>query len=392
MKFITEDKNGQLDDLLNRICENLQLSPAKRDKVENRYKGICEWIESDNGIFKDAKIYPQGSYRIGTTIVPEKNGEFDLDFVVQIDVDWERIKFIEIYKKFKDRIEANSDYKPKIEEKSRCIRIKYTSEFHMDIIPSCTENKTPDINRIMVPDKDQKDWVPSNPEGYAKWFESKFIKEEDIFLKGFSDYGQILEKAEELPQEVPFKLKQPLQRAVQLIKRNRDIYFINQPDYAPSSIVLTTIAGHFYNGEKSIYMAMDSIINGIMKFYNENLYKSKLKVLNPVNESEDFTKEWEDNQVLYQKFIEYIQSLNDLWKKVNTAVQPQLTEHLRKAFGEKPISEAFLSQGNYINQKRGQNLLGINKATGAVASATAINSIKDQPNLFHGKQKKENPA
>jgi hypothetical protein len=384
MKFITEDKNAQLDDLLNRVCENLQLSPSKREKVENRYKGVCEWIESDNGIFNKAKIYPQGSYRIGTTILPVKDGEFDLDFVVQIDADWESMKFIEIYKKFKDRLVENPNYKPMIEEKSRCIRIKYASEFHMDIIPCCTENKTPDKNRIMVPDKIERDWVISNPEGYANWFENKYIREEEIFLKGFSDYGQILEKAEELPQEVPFQLKQPLQRAVQLIKRHRDIYFLNQQDYSPSSIVLTTIAGHFYKGEKSIFEALDSIINGILDFYNKNAYKSKLKVLNPVNESEDFTKEWEDNHELYKKFIEYIISLNEVWKKLNSLVQPQLTEYLKKAFGEKPITEAFLSQGNYLNKKRYLNEAAITKATGTIAAASSLDSVKDKPNLFHG--------
>jgi len=45
---------------------------------------------------------------------------------------------------------------------------------------------------------------------------------------------------EELPEQSAFE-KTPLQRIVQMLKRNRDEHFVNDPDHRPSSILLTTI-------------------------------------------------------------------------------------------------------------------------------------------------------
>lgn len=51
MILFTEDRNAQLDDLLNRICESLQLNEDRRRKVEERYNAVSDWIEKDSGIF-----------------------------------------------------------------------------------------------------------------------------------------------------------------------------------------------------------------------------------------------------------------------------------------------------------------------------------------------------
>lgn len=140
MRLFTEDRNAQLDDLLNRICESLQLNEDRKRKVEERYKAVSEWIEKDYGIFHNALIYPQGSYRIGTTVKPRNGEEYDLDFVVQIDENWMQLPFSRVYSEFKRRLEENEDYKRMLQEKSRCIRLVYADDFHMDIIPSCTKS------------------------------------------------------------------------------------------------------------------------------------------------------------------------------------------------------------------------------------------------------------
>jgi hypothetical protein len=52
------------------------------------------------------------------------------------------------------------------------------------------------------------------------------------------------------PEDVPtYELKTPLQRAIQLLKRHRDVMFVDNLDVAPISMILTNLAGHAYGGE-----------------------------------------------------------------------------------------------------------------------------------------------
>ena len=171
-KLITEDKKAFLDDILKRITEALQLNETRRKLVEDRYKSVSSFIEATPGLFFDAKIYSQGSYRLGTTVKPRQGEEYDLDFVVQIHKNWKTLSFSEVYNSFKDLIESDDRWKDLVIEKPRCIRLNYADEFHMDIISTCTENIHGDINRIMVPDRAEHRWGISNPEGYALWLDN----------------------------------------------------------------------------------------------------------------------------------------------------------------------------------------------------------------------------
>ena len=52
-------------------------------------------------------------------------------------------------------------------------------------------------------------------------------------------------------EEVPtYELKTPLQRAIQLLKRHRDVMFADNPEVAPISMILTNLSGRAYNGEE----------------------------------------------------------------------------------------------------------------------------------------------
>lgn len=382
MRLFTEDRNAQLDDLLNRICESLQLNEDRVRKVEERYKAVSEWIERDNGIFRNALIYPQGSYRIGTTVKPREGEEYDLDFVVQIDENWTTLPFSKVYAEFKRRLKENKAYESMLQEKPRCIRLVYADDFHMDIIPSCTKSVYQNKNDIMVPDKKEHSWMVSNPKDYASWFEGKYIKEEEILLRTFSS-SIITEKAEDLPKEPPYHLKQPLQRAVQLIKRFRDVFFENDDEFKPSSIVLTTLCGHLYSGQNSIYGALDGIISNIL-LYIHNHPSQRIKVLNPVNQEEDFTKEWDKDSRYYENFIKFIKALNELWQRMKSSNSISINEDLKKSFGEKYVIDALGKQGSYINELRKASQTGILKSSGMASLVGTKDTVKDRQNLFYG--------
>lgn len=377
------NKNTQLDDLLARIAEEIQLDDTRKERMEVAYRAIESLLNEDTGFFKDAifEIYPQGSVRIGTTVKPIGKNEFDLDIVVHIVMDWKKYPPQYIYNQLK-RVLQNSDrYKDKVELKNRCIRLNYAGDFHMDILPGCQESND-DKDKLVIPDRKLGDWTSGNPRGYGNWFIEK------------SNLAKItlLEKAyamENLPAD-EFSKKKPLQRAVQLIKMYRDEYFKSNPDMATSSIILTTITGEFYEGEESIFDTIENIINKIKQnFISVGSVGNRLKILNPVNSQEDFSDKWDDDKEpeLYEHFKKFIFHLDKQWKILkedNGVIEEANT--IKGLFGEKAYLRAQESQVNLIEKSRKMNSIGINTSTGILGESLASTTKPIKNNTFFGSE------
>jgi len=375
------NKNTQLDDLLARIAEEIQLDDTRKERMESAYRAIESLLNEDEGFFKNAvfEIYPQGSVRIGTTVKPTGKNEFDLDIVVHIVMNWEDYSPQFIYNELK-RVLQNSDrYKDKVQLKNRCIRLNYSGDFHMDILPGCQETNVDD-DKLVVPDRELGDWTFSNPRGYGKWFidKSNLVK------------VSLLEKAyamENLPPD-EFSKKKPLQRAVQLIKMYRDEYFIDNPKVATSSIILTTIAGEFYEGEDSIFNTIENIINKIKtKLNNLSWSGNRLMILNPVNTKEDFSDKWDDDKEpeLYKHFKEFITHLDTQWQSLerNNGVVEE-ANILKGLFGEKAYLKGQNSQVNHIEKSRKSMKLGISANTGILTEVSNKSTKPIRENTFYG--------
>lgn len=333
-----KNERVKLDVLLANIAESIQLDNTRKERMESAYSAIETLLNEDESFFKDVdfEIYPQGSVKIGTTIKPMKDNEFDLDIVVQI-VDFENsYDSEEIYNQLK-RVLLSSRYKDKVVTKNRCIRIDYAGDFHMDILPG-VQVYTDDKNKIVVPDKKLETWTPSNPRGYAEWFLDKSNKViEPILEKAFS--MEALEMEE-------FAKKKPLKRTVQLLKLYRDEYFKNDLENATSSIILTTIAGELYNSESSIYDSMENILNNIDLYINNN----EAKIVNPVNPDENFTDKWIEEPNLKFHFIKFVQYAKELWMRLkeDNGVQTEIT--LKSLFSENAYQVGLESFDNFISK------------------------------------------
>ena len=301
--------------LLENMTSLLELPESAYQKAKDRYEDIGEWFGREESLCKDndPHIFPQGSFRLGTVIRPLDESEpYDLDLACKLREGitkgthtQESLKVlvgceIESYR-------AARGIKAPKEENHRCWRLEYQDglSFHMDIVPSIpaddlrqklifeslrksgadeffaqsTSHMTISITDDRNPEYKQlsENWNISNPEGYAKWFESSMNQ----------SMRSIMEKAQ--VDGIPiYRRKTPLQRSIQLLKRHRDTMFKDDSDVKPISIIITTLAARAYQGESNIESAMSTILSRMGSLVNPN----RPRVPNPVDPSEDFADRW----------------------------------------------------------------------------------------------------
>lgn len=385
---IFKDYALQREELLARIAQELQLDKTRLERMETAYNAVADVLKKDNDFFNDLEIevYAQGSKRIGTTIKPINDEDFDLDTVLHIYDLYHNYSPEKVYNALVKALEKDSYYKTIIEKKKRCVRLNYKGDFHMDILPACMPNSY-DKENIKIPEKALKGWSSANPKGHANWFSTISNSVKKSMLR---EYSTILLEAkvetEPLPEEL--YLKTPLQRAVQLFKRYRDIYFENKENEV-SSIVITTLVASLYQQENSIFETIDNVARRIKENYLESVNKGvKFKVLNPVNSSEDFTDSWTNAH--YQSFYDFIADFYVKWQNLKNSFETSKEDYI-KLFGEgvykKSLNEQFKTfskSSSDIFAKSSGLIVGGNAYTNSQGNININQGVKNEPHHNFG--------
>lgn len=368
---LNEARRSAFDDLLFEICEELQLSRARYQLAEQRYKAIGSFLCAAGSPFREEEpeIYPQGSMRLGTTVKPV-DGPFDLDFVCQLSLSYRPLHPMELLDRLFAFFSASDRYKGMVEKKNRCVRLVYADDFYMDILPACRDAVCRTC--IQVPDREAKGWKGSNPIGYAEWFRQrsryrlyKFAAARDMHpLPAF-------EAADE---------KEVLQLVVQLLKRWRDLFY-SDSDCPPISVVLTTLAADLYKGEGSISDALLNVLDGIVTRLSESEARGhRLAVPNPVHHEEDFSERWSGRDSAYAEFDAGMRQFATRWREVCSSPSNP-TETFAELFGE-VVGTVVEKRAHRTQELRESSSLGV-KSTGVISSVSAGVS-RMRPNTNHG--------
>ena len=336
-------KNYQLqrEELLARIAQELELNQTRVENMERAYENVLEVLKKDEIFFKelDIELYAQGSVRTQTTVKPINGGDFDLDTVLHIYDIYSKFDPTKIYNALVRVIENDSYYKEICEKKDRCVRLNYKGDFHIDILPGCMIVPD-DKEKLAIPEKKLNSWSSGNPKGFANWFLEIARSQNQFMLKAFSATLVAKVEAEPLPDSTMYE-KTPLQRAVQLVKRYRDVYFQDK-DFRVSSIVITTLMGRAYGGESSIYETIDNALIKIQQNYSRSLEQGyRFKVFNPVDDQEDFTDSWTDDD--YRSFFQFIKDLYTRWELLKGEFSKSGEEYV-KLFGEGVYKKSLQDQ------------------------------------------------
>ncbi len=283
-----------VDLVLEEVGKDLQLTQTQYERARQAYVSVGSWLQVPGSSLAphNPEVYPQGSMALRTTVRPLHGDEHDLDLVCEVE-DWTDTAMT-LYQRVGARLEEHGTYAPILEGKKRCWRLNYAGDFHLDALPGRDDLVRPG-NAIEVPDRSISDWKPSNPKDYVEWFETRA-----------RPYYELREaKVGPLPPPDPVDAGDPLRRAVQLMKRHRDVRFEGEEENAPRSIVLTTLAAKHYNRQESVAEALLWMLAGIHA--EIQAADGVLEVRNPVNNDENFGDAWENNTKAYEEFIAYVE-------------------------------------------------------------------------------------
>lgn len=367
--ILTFPVTEQLDEILSDFCEGLQLTPTQHRQADERYHAICDWLAAPGSPVRsfDPDMYPQGSLAIGTTTRPLRGEEFDLDFVCEFRRDPRSFADpCELLHRVRARLDENGTYQGMTELKRRCVRVTYANDFHMDILPACPDPALP--GAILVPDRNLQRWCPSNPRGYARWFNGRTVVRRAV-LKAEA-------QVQPLPRHETHEEKAPLKLAVQLLKRWRDVAF--EEEVAPISIVLTTLAGTYYDGSESVHGALGVLLDTFVDKLPAGLPP---RVENPVNPKEDFAERWTPEA--YALFLKRMKLFQRAWHDLT---RPDgidtTTRSLTGLFGTR-INESIAKAGRDLSAARDSGTLHILKGSGTLSAAAGIGRAIAK-NTFYG--------
>ncbi len=369
-----------LDRHLARICVRSELTPTQYRNAEEKYTAVGGWLAalgSSLAIYAP-EVYPQGSMLLGTTVRPDGRSEYDLDLVCQLHYCAHQPPLI-VYDWVHGRMISNETYREMLEKLKRCLRLNYAGDFHLDILPACPNDQIGN-GSIIVPDRKLLCWMHSNPKGFAAWFFERCRLRDELaerMLKG---------SVEPLPSAIPSEYKFPLQRIVQLMKRHRDIFFHGGRDIA-RSVILTTLAGSFYRGQRSLSFALDSVLDGIHEALEA--CPEVPRIPNPVHTGENFADTWDQEK--YDKFKSYIRNFR---RSIKSALYPtsleerqgleKTTEPLSELFGFERVKDAIRIEAIELNERRNTRTLGVG-AGGLLTALSKSGSAAVPRNQFFGR-------
>ena len=322
---------GIYERFFNEIASQLDLTSTEEETIIKSYESVGEFLRNSNFLSAYLPyVFPQGSMKIGTTVKPLKRDDYDVDLVCELTKNINDLSPKDVKKLVGKALKCGKYADQLEEEHGRCWTLQYSANppYHLDILPGLT-NVGGRINATKRDNSGKYDWLRTNPRGFANWFlglyKRKQIFDENNGVESLDVYGT----------------RNPLQRAVQLIKRHRDVYFQNRKEDGPASIIITALTGLSYKGETTIE---DILRNGPI------LWASFIKISNgkyyiqiPPLTDDNYADKWngEDKKAAALFFEWHAKLLSDLDKLFSQREFDSFLQIARDMFSESSVDKTL---------------------------------------------------
>jgi hypothetical protein len=324
----------------------------------------------------------------GTAIKPiNEEDDYDIDLVCMFTEAFDDLSPAYVKTKVGKRLEEHDTYRKMLDEEGRrCWTLQYSENlnFHMDILPAVpfSENYRNDIRlkqlyqnmsrpelSLLATDKNKDTktyhYIPTNPRGYAEWFRERIQINAD---------QAAIRSVERLPE---YPKKTTLQKAIQLLKRHRDVYFgDDEESLKPISMIITTLTALCYDGEKNIYeficKALENMDHWIIKDTNR-----KYLIQNPVMKLENFADKWNENPAKAQSFYEWLSKANtDFMELDSLSNYTDFERVFKKMFAQKPVDRLMTKYKTQLLKEKLASLCEETKSFSCVALEKVTHKMK----------------
>lgn len=295
MKF-TSDFNAFMRSTVN-------LDDSRLEHLESRVEAIEDYLAT-SGTWKETflDVIPTGSWAHRTIIQPVRdNDEFDADILLYVteNPDWSPRDYVEnLYQSFR----ASTTYSDKVSRMTRCVRVDYKGDMHVDVVPYLERSGVHAITNRHEPEGLGR-FEASNPEQFAEWVDERQRHTAGQFIK-----------------------------VVRLTKYLRDA----KDTFSCKSIILTTLLGEVIRDSesylaKTIYPELPTAFKVILRRLADSLPLTMPVVLDPGGTGEDLAARYKETwdyanfRTQIQRYADWVDEAYDcddsaestrLWRKV----------------------------------------------------------------------------
>lgn len=347
------ESKQNIDRMYRKIAAEIEISPTEADKAKESYEAVGKFLNNNIKQY-DIRVFPQGSFRLGTVIKPiSDKDEYDIDLVATIDNKFTSAK--ELKNIVGDVLKASDRYSKKIKEGKRCWTIEYaeSANYHMDILPTMRSNTYSDTKELIMTHKEDEnseyEFKQTNPEAYYDWFLKRMEEEKKKLTEDYAIRNKL-----EIVDVPEYKIKTTLQIAIEILKRYRDIKFQEMPDIKPISIILTTLMAKIYTGKENVYELIEKFSKEY-PMYLEKDANGDILIKNPVNESENFADKWPKYPERKVAFFQFMNELKEDLVVNSILLEGNMREQAdtyKKLFGENMVNRVYENIANETRIER----------------------------------------
>lgn len=336
------ESRQNIDAMYRKIAAEIEISDAQAEKAKESYEAVGNYLNNNIKQY-DVRIFPQGSFMLGTVIKPiSDKDEYDIDLVATIDNKFTSAK--DLKNIVGDVLKTSDRYSEKVEEGKRCWTIQYSesANYHMDILPTMKSDTYFQNKKLIMTHKEDEnsdyEFRQTNPEAYYDWFVKRMEEEKKKLTEEYAIRNKI-----EIVEVPEYKIKTTLQIAIEILKRYRDIKFKDTPDIKPISIILTTLMARIYTGKENVYELIEKFSKEYV-LYLEKDENGNVLIQNPVNENENFADKWSSNPERKEAFFKFMDNLKYDLVTNKVLLEGNIREQAdayKKLFGENMVNKVY---------------------------------------------------
>lgn len=156
------------------LTRQVNIDRTRLADLQQHVDALAECLSGDVALKRVLRGFSrQGSWAHRTIIRPQPDREYDADVILRMR---HHRGWAQDPQQYLHAVHAslarNELYRPRIELKTRCVRVSYAGDCHVDLVP-CLEYGFSYFDEHLIVNRTENTLEPVNPAGFARWFEGK---------------------------------------------------------------------------------------------------------------------------------------------------------------------------------------------------------------------------